>query len=111
MVVAYILTVCEASVEEVGAVLSDRVGPRVKEAVVTAAEKLEERGLLRGMQQGMQQGVLKGQRTLLLRQLAAKFGAVPDSVATRIDAATEEDLGRWGERLVGAATLDAVFAA
>ncbi|MGE0709324.1 MAG: hypothetical protein AB7N76_35065 [Planctomycetota bacterium] len=101
MAIAYILAVSEASAEEIGAALSTRVGPKIKEAVVTAAERLEERGVRRG--------VLEGQRKLLVRQFAAKFGPVPEPVLERIAAATEDELVRWGERLVTAASLGEVF--
>lgn len=113
MVIAYMLTVSEASAKQIGVALSERVGPELEEAAVTAAEKLEQRGLIKGREQGLRegllQGLLKGLRTLLLRQLAAKFGAVPQSVEERIEGANEDELGRWGELLVTAASLEEVF--
>lgn len=39
----------------------------------------EERGEQRGEQRGVQRGVQKGQRELLLLQLEARFGEVPES--------------------------------
>ncbi len=39
------------------------VSPQVKERFVSAAERLEMRGMERGIQQGMQQGIQRGHAT------------------------------------------------
>jgi hypothetical protein len=45
----------------------------------------------------------------LLRQLALKFGPLPDAVRQRIDAATEDDLLAWSERVLTARALEDVL--
>ena len=48
---------------------------------------------------------------ILLRQLTRRFGALPESVTARVTDAGREDLERWSDRILDAASLDDVFAA
>lgn len=52
---------------------------------------------------------LETQRGQLLRLLARRFGALPDAVAARVAGAGAEDLDRWFDRLLDAASLDELF--
>jgi Domain of unknown function (DUF4351) len=52
----------------------------------------------------------QGEVEVLLRQLRLRFGALPEDVTARLNAADSETLLRWSERVLSAATLDAVFA-
>ena len=56
------------------------------------------------------EGRRQGETEVLLRQLRLRFGALPEDVAARLNAADSETLLRWSERVLSAATLDAVFA-
>ncbi len=47
---------------------------------------------------------------MLLRQLARRFGALPDEAVDRVRAADIAALEEWGLRLLDAASLDDVFA-
>jgi hypothetical protein len=49
-------------------------------------------------------------RALLIKLLTERFGAVPEAALTRIQAADAEQLARWGERVLSAASLDDVLA-
>lgn len=60
--------------------------------------------------EGQLEGELKGERTVLLRQLKRRFGEVPEAVEARIRAADSDQLLRWTDRVLDASTLDAVFA-
>lgn len=62
------------------------------------------------VQKGIEKGVDKGQRELLLRQLALRFGDLPAAVTERVNEAGAADLGRWAERILDAKSLDDVFA-
>jgi hypothetical protein len=62
-----------------------------------------------GLEEGRAEGRAEGERRLLLRQLRARFGELPAAVVERIEAAGTADLERWGERLLGARTLDEVL--
>jgi hypothetical protein len=50
-----------------------------------------------------------GERRLLSRQLMKRFGALPDAVLLRLWEADEEQLERWAERVLTAASLDEVL--
>jgi hypothetical protein len=60
-------------------------------------------------EEGLAEGRAEGERRLLLRQLRARFGELPAAIAERVEAAGTADLERWGERLLGAHTLDEVL--
>jgi len=62
-----------------------------------------------GRKEGVKEGVKKGERILLLRQLHARFGELPEATVARIEAADSADLERWGERVLGAETLAEVL--
>lgn len=66
-------------------------------------------GRKEGRKEGIQEGIREGERSLLLRQLHARFGELPEAVVARIEAADMADLERWGERVLGAQTLDEVL--
>jgi len=56
------------------------------------------------------EGRRQGEVEVLLRQLRSRFGALPEDVTARLNAADAETLLRWSERVLSAASLDAVFA-
>lgn len=51
------------------------------------------------------EGERTGERTLLLRQLRARFGELPSPAVARVEAADVVEIERWGERVLGAKTL------
>ena len=57
----------------------------------------------------MEKGVIVGESKLLRKQLERRFGPLPVTVAERLDHANESDLENWGEAVLTAPTLDAVF--
>ncbi|WP_437679604.1 DUF4351 domain-containing protein [Sorangium sp. So ce131] len=66
-------------------------------------------GLQEGLQEGRKAGLKEGERTLLLRQLRARFGELPAAVVARVEAADVAELERWGERVLSAKTLAEVL--
>lgn len=56
-----------------------------------------------------EQGRRQGKAELLLRQAERKFGPLEGRDRARIELADADRLLRWGERLVGAQTLEDVF--
>ena len=81
---------------------------------VTAIERMgEERGrqqgILEGKQQGIQQGRKQGEVKLLERLMSRQYGPLPGWVEERLAQATLEDLERWADRVLDAASLDEVF--
>lgn len=53
-----------------------------------------------------QRGLLKGQREILLKQLAARFGPLPPSVVTKLQAWPSDQLTELGCALLSASSLD-----
>lgn len=63
----------------------------------------------RFIQQGVQQGVQQGEARILLRQIAQRFGAIPDNTRQVIETADAETLLQWSDRILTARTLDEVI--
>ncbi|PIE83011.1 MAG: hypothetical protein CSA09_03705, partial [Candidatus Contendobacter odensis] len=68
-----------------------------------------QQGMKAGMQQGMEEGHQEGERSILLRLLTLRFGELPPERVAQIQHGNREQLCRWGERLLFAESLDAVF--
>jgi hypothetical protein len=60
--------------------------------------KLE--GMLEGKREGKREGILEGEARLLHRLLECRFGSLPPWVEVRLAKALEENLVRWGERVL-----------
>lgn len=67
-----------------------------------------------GMQEGRREGRKEGKhyatQTLLTRQLACRYGAVPAAISRRIAQASLQDLERWSLTLLDAPDIGSVFA-
>jgi hypothetical protein len=85
--------------------LAAQIGPEAEEVYMTTADMLRAEGEAKGRAEGRAEGAAR----LLVRQLGRRFGAVPDGVRKRIDAASLEQLEAWSDRVLDAATLDDVF--
>ena len=68
-------------------------------------------GRAAGHAAGHAEGDLDGQRKLLTRLLHRRFGALPPEIQTRLEQADEAQLGQWGEELMFADSLSALFGA
>ena len=88
--------------QEMGAMLAERV--------VEWTENWKQQGLQEGRLKGRQEGRLKGEAAVLTRLLTRRFGPLDASVRSRLDQATLEELERWSDRILDAATLDEIFA-
>ena len=54
--------------------------------------------------------ILKGYATMLLSLMETRFGTVPAWVYEKFEGAKEEQYLAWGDRLLTAESLEAVFA-
>ena len=100
--VGYMTEVAEGvTFEEIRSKIIETVGSQVEGTMATIAEQLRQEGEARGRQEG--------QRALLARQLRARFGEVPERPLERVNAATDEQLERWAERVLTAGSLEEVL--
>jgi hypothetical protein len=63
-----------------------------------------------GKDEGLAESLAEGKLEIVRRLLSRRFGPLPEAVTTRVAAAGTEDLERWSDRLLDAASLDDVFA-
>ena len=73
---------------------------------ITSVERI---GIAKGRLEGRQEGRLEGESRLLRKQLERRFGILPAWASDKLNSATEQDLESWGEAVLTAPTLDAVF--
>ncbi|MBU0501475.1 MAG: DUF4351 domain-containing protein [Gammaproteobacteria bacterium] len=66
-------------------------------------------GRAEGRAEGRGEGRLEGGVRLLTRQLEHRFGPLPQAVHDRLAAASEGQLEAWGEAVLTAPSLDALF--
>jgi hypothetical protein len=68
------------------------------------------RANLEGYRDGYRVGLLAGSQAMVLKQLRARFGALPLWVVERVEATGPTQVDVLGDRLLTAETLDEVFA-
>jgi hypothetical protein len=71
-------------------------------AYVTSIERI-------GIEKGVQQGLQQGESRLLRKQLERRFGVLPQWASDKLNSAAEQDLESWGEAVLTASNLEAVF--
>ena len=76
-------------------------------------ERWEQRGIEKGIEQGIEkgreEGREEGERRVLARQIARKYGALPEWAQVRLDAAGPEQLEAWAEAILVADTLEGLL--
>lgn len=98
-VCSYVLEVTDMSFAELQALIDRMFADQPKEVFMSTAEKLRRLGRE------------EGRAELLLQQLAARFGPVPEAVTQRVRGAGREELDRWAIAVLTAASLADVLAA
>jgi predicted transposase YdaD len=66
-------------------------------------------GRAEGWVEGRVEGRLEGQANILSKQLKLRFGELPPEAVERLSRATQNELDAWGEAILLAPTLSAVF--
>ena len=89
------------------------VGKQEEREIMSIADWYEDRGrqagLEKGRDEGRDEGLKMGARNLLLRQLRARFGALPAAAEARVQTAEAAQVDIWAERVLTATTLDDVL--
>jgi len=73
---------------------------------ITSVERI---CIAKGLEQGLEQGRVEGVSKLLKKQLEHRFGVLPTWAINKLTNAIEQDLNLWGETILTAPTLTAVF--
>jgi len=73
---------------------------------ITSVERI---GIAKGIAKGRIEGRVEGVSRLLRRQLERRFGVLPEWASDQLTRASEQQLEVWGEALLTAPTLEAVF--
>ncbi|WP_459874033.1 Rpn family recombination-promoting nuclease/putative transposase, partial [Endothiovibrio diazotrophicus] len=87
--------------------------PRGGELMQTFIDRYIEQGQQVGRKEGREEGRMEGrhegQALVLLRLIELKFGAPRNAIVARIEAADDETLLRWSERILTAEAIEQVF--
>jgi hypothetical protein len=96
----------------------DRAGEEIVERLLGAVNEEEVKVAMRSAydylmekahHEGHHQGRSQGKRETLLLLLGERFGALPQALIARIQAAGADELDRWARRVLSAPTLDEVL--
>jgi hypothetical protein len=98
---SYLLHVTNVSANRLAATFAEILHPAFEHTMITTAQRLRA--------EGRAEGKAEGKAELLLRQLAAKFGSVPEALAHRVRTAAADQLDTFGLRLLTAHSVDDVF--
>ena len=66
-------------------------------------------GIEQGREQGFHRGIGQGQGLLLQKLLSKRFGDLPPEMVQMIRSAEPKEIELWGERVLDAPSLQAVF--
>lgn len=80
----------------------EKIEEREKMQYITSVERI-------GIAKGRLEGRVEGESRLLKKQLERRFGVLPTWAIDRLNSALEQDLDLWGEAVLTAPTLNAVF--
>lgn len=108
LVLTYIMSVGETNPAEIEK-FADQLGPRAKETFVTTAERLTAEAERRAEIRGEARGQARGRIAVLLQQLTAKFGSLPQYVVERVQSGDAEQLQSWSVRILTAEQIEQVF--
>lgn len=102
--------------EDLGAYMQDHLGAEAKDAVLTAGERLIQKGRIEGRIEGRNEGRNEGKAIGARRSVLAVFEArsltVPDDVQQRIQKCADIDtLERWLQRAVVVESAADIFEA
>jgi hypothetical protein len=83
--------------------------PQEDQTMASLTERLKAEGMEQGRAQGMEQGMAQGERVVLSRLLQRRFGSLDAQALARLEAANQQQLELWAERILDADSLADVF--
>lgn len=95
--------------EEYRRLVSRKEYGAVQEVELTWADRLMEKGREEGREKGREEGLVEGMRRMLLSQLTAKFGDLPDEVRERVLSLSGGALESVLDRVLTAARLEELW--
>ncbi len=100
-ILTYIVSVADTPDERLQPIV-DRIGPEAKEAFVTTADRLRNKG----RDEGRVEGRIATLRETLTELLTIRFGDLPAKIANAVDSADQDQLRRWMTRFATATSLN-----
>ena len=94
---------------EIDNMLAERIQEWTQQWKAEGREEGRKEGREEGRKEGREEGHKEGEITLLIRLLEKRFGPLDEKTRARLEAADAKQLLRWGERLLAAKSLEAVF--
>jgi hypothetical protein len=89
--------------------LAERIESWFEEATRKGIQQGRMEGRAEGQAEGRAEGQAEGRAALLAKQLKFRFGPLPPDAADRLAHATQDELDAWGEAILSAPSLEAVF--
>ena len=112
-ILEYLHYVTDAPSDAVRRVVREIAPAKEDEIMTTLAERLRKEGWHQGLQQGRDEGRQEGRHAatleLVLRLVTLRFGPPDAATRARLEAADDDTLTSWSERLVTAGSLAELF--
>ena len=105
----YILAAFDTDRDTILATFEAKGAKTVEFLVNSVIGRARAEAMAEGEANGEARGEAKGKASLLSRLLEHRFGRLPSRVRKRLQSASVQDLDAWGDALLDAPTLEAVF--
>jgi predicted Zn-dependent peptidase len=105
---SYLLEITDLTPEQLRDVVQRAIG--TGDELMSTAERLRKEGQAQGEALGEARGRNQHGIETVLRLLVRRFGALPETIVHRVNAATLAELDRWTDRILDAKALEDVFA-
>ena len=107
----YILDAFDADMDTILAAFETKGATTMRALAHSVVGKAHAEGVAEGEARGEARGEILGRASILNRLLERRFGRLPATVRERVRTASVQDLDAWGDAVLDAPTLKAVFEA
>lgn len=105
----YLLATSRIPPTDLHATIRSILPPPTTETIMNHLESMLKKAHDEGLDRGRREAEAEARASMLVRQLAKRFGPLPDGAVTRIRSASSSELDTWALRLLDARGLDEVF--